>query len=143
MKLLLFSIVFTALGLGQAFSQCNYNSFMGKCAEHFDDFTYVRTFNKDGTEDTNKTEYSMIFNKDHEYLIVICYDTNLSDKRMIVDLLDRNKEKIQSSYYEPLDMHVQKILFKCNATGVYFLETYFEDFSESCGAVVLGCKKIE
>jgi len=123
------------------FAQCNTDAFIDKCAEDLMDYTYVRLFDVNSTKNKNKTEYSVIFNKDHEYLLIICSGSN-SDKKMIVDLLDRNKKLIQSSFIKQRKLHVTKIAFKCTATGVYYIESSFEDNAENCGVVVLGFKKL-
>lgn len=141
MKLFLFTLlIITACNF--SYSQCTSDAFVDKCAEGLSDYTYVKLYEVATTKKENVVNYSVIFNKDHEYLLIICYDTKNTTKKMVVNLLDRNKKLIQSSYYEPKKLHVSKIAYKCAATGVYYLEASFEDNTESCGTVILGFKKL-
>lgn len=144
MKKVLF-LVYTLLFALGTYGQCNLGALIGNCAAVHDSggYTYIRTFGVETKQTSSESLYSVVFNKDHEYLIIICQnDDDNSENKMIVNLLDRNQELIQSSYYEPLDTHVSMIRFRCTATGVYFFQSFFEEDDDSCGAIILSFKKI-
>ena len=73
--------------------------------------------------------------------MAICSGTQKSNKKLVVNLYDRNRQLISSSYYKPKNMHVPKVGYKCSATGVYYIEAFFEDNAENCGIIILGFKK--
>jgi len=134
-----FLLLFTAFVSN---AQCESDAFLDNCAEMLDDYTYVKVFNVNTDKKITKVEYSSVFSKDHQYILAICGGNQKSQKRMIVNLYDRNKVLISSSYYKPKDLFVPKIGYKCAATGVYYIEAYFEDNAENCGIIILGFKKV-
>jgi len=123
------------------FAQCDSDEFLDECAELLDDYTYVKVFDVNTDKKVTKMEYSSVFSKNHEYRLAIKGGTELSQKKIIVNLYDRNKKLISSSYYKPQNLHVSKLGYKCSATGVYYIEAYFEDNATNCGIIILGFKK--
>lgn len=138
----LFFAISLILVSGSAYAQCDSDEFLDNCAELLDDYTYVKVFDVNTDKKTTKVEYSSVFSKNHEYILAICGGNELSDKKIIVNLYDRNKQLITSSYYKPKNLHVPKIAYKCSATGVYYIEAYFEDNAANCGIIILGFKKM-
>jgi len=122
-------------------AQCESDAFLDNCVELIDNYTYVKVFNVTTDKKTTKVEYSSVFSKDHEYILAICSGTQKSNKKLVVNLYDRNRQLISSSYYKPKNMHVPKVGYKCSATGVYYIEAFFEDNAENCGIIILGFKK--
>lgn len=142
MKKILYIFTIAALFIHlNAAAQCESDAFLDNCVELIDNYTYVKVFNVTTDKKTTKVEYSSVFSKDHEYILAICSGTQKSTKKLIVNLYDRNRQLISSSYFKPKNMHVQKVGYKCSATGVYYIEAFFEDNAENCGIIILGFKK--
>ncbi len=137
MRLILFIAVFALPEL--AFGQCDSDAFLDNCASGLDDFTFIKAFNtsmnKNGTE-----EYSYVFSKGSTYMILAC-DPDIDGKRMIVNLYDRNRKLIVSSYNKKTKTFYPDLVYPCSATGVYYMEVTFEGSKGGCGVTVLGFKK--
>lgn len=86
-----------------------------------------------------KTEYSYVFSRDSEYKIMA--SNGGKEVRLILNLYDRNKKLISSNYVKSSKKIYPSVTYKCAATGVYYVESFFEDEKEGCGINVLGFKK--
>lgn len=120
-------------------AQCDSDEFLDNCAELLGDFTFMKSFNVNTDKSAPKAKFKAVLSKDHTYIITVCGGN--SSKKMIINLYDRNQKLISSSYYKPKNLFVKKIGFKCTATGVYYIEAYFEDDASGCGVTILGFKK--
>ncbi|MBN8704032.1 MAG: hypothetical protein J0M08_13270 [Bacteroidetes bacterium] len=116
-----------------AYGQCDSEDFLDKCSSQLNDYKFVKSF-----ESSEKKEFSYVFSKDHDYVLTVC-DQGKAGK-MIVNLYDRNHKLVISSYAKSSKKHYPTIGYKCTATGVYYIETVFDN-SSGCGVSILGFKK--
>ena len=70
----------------------------------------------------------------------MCDGEGLNTK-MIVNIYDRDKKLIVSNFTRRNKVFSEKLDFDCSATGVYYIESYFEDDNKGCGLNILGYKK--
>ncbi|MBS1637548.1 MAG: hypothetical protein JST26_16655 [Bacteroidetes bacterium] len=119
---------------------CESDEFVDSCAPALGDYTFIKTFNVSVNKAGDKTEYSYVFSRGSEYRIVIC-DQNESGKKMIVNFYDRGKKLIASNYLKSSKKFFPTINYQCSATGVYYVEAFFEGEKNGCGVNILGFKK--
>jgi len=136
-RMLLFSIAL-AIPL-HVFGQCDSDEFMDNCASKLDTYTFIKAFNTT-MKKTDVVEYSYVFSKGSSYIIIPC-DQNIPGSRMIVNLYDRNKKIIASSYNKKTKTFYPDLIYPCSATGVYYMEVTFEGPKGGCGVCLLGFKK--
>ena len=116
------------------YAQCDDEGFLDKCSAQLNEYTFVKSF-----EANDKTEFSYVFSKDHNYLLTIC-DQVTGGGKMSVSLYDRNHKLILSSYNKSTKKYYPSVGYKCMATGVYYIETSFDN-AKGCGVSILGFKK--
>jgi hypothetical protein len=119
---------------------CESDEFVDGCAPALGDFVFIKTFNVNIDKPGSKTEYSYVLSRDSEYKIVVC-DRNDPGKKMIVNFYDRGKKLIATNYLKSNRKFYPTINYKCAATGVYYVEAYFEGDKSGCGINILGFKK--
>lgn len=127
----------------KAGAQCDDEKFLDNCAALLDKFVFVKAFNIDqgkSTKTGGEIEYSYVLSKGTSYLITIC-DQAENGNRLILELYDRNKKLIVSSYNKKDKKYYPKIAYPCAATGVYYLKYRFEGNNENCGVSILGFDK--
>jgi len=134
----LFLIFFIPVG---AYAQCDSDAFLDNCASKLEAFTFIKAFNTT-IKKSDPVEYSYVFSKGSTYMIVVC-DQNISGNRMIVNLYDRNRKLIASSYNPKTKTYYPDLIYPCSATGVYYLGVSFESSKGGCGVSILGFKKSE
>ncbi len=123
------------------FGQCDGNDFLNKCSSALGSYTFIKAFQiKMEAKADNKLENTYVFSKGSNYMIIIC-DENSKGKRMVLNLYDRNHKFITSSYNQETKKHYPNISYPCMATGVYFMETVFENDKGGCGVNILGFSK--
>jgi hypothetical protein len=123
-----------------AFGQCEKDDFMDKCASNLGTYTFVKSFNIKAASGDKKTEFSYVFSKGSTYMVVCC-DQGNKGGRMIVNLYDRNHKLIASNYNKATKKFYPTITYPCGATGVYYIECYFENGKSGCGLSILGFTK--
>ena len=116
------------------YAQCDDENFLDKCSSQLNEYTFVKSF-----EANDKTEFSYVFSKDHNYLLTIC-DQVTGGGKMSVNLYDRNHKLVLSSYNKSTKKYYPSVGYKCMATGVYYIETTFDN-AKGCGVSILGFKK--
>ena len=131
-------LFFLFLG-SSAFSQCQEESFLNKCAGKLGDYMYLKSFKVDAdqVEVGGSIEFNYVLSKGKKYVITVC-DEKIESSRMVVKLYDRNKELIASSYDRRKRKHYPKLVYPCEATGVYYLEYSFRGSKANCGVSILG-----
>ena len=143
-KITLFKLVLAALISGSAtlsFSQCATDAFMDKCAGNLGSFTFIKSMNVElGKGKELQAEQSYVFSKGSNYMLIVC-DENVSGNKMIVNLYDRNHKLIASSYNKSTKKHYPSFTYPCSATGVYYIESVFENDKGGCGVNILGFTK--
>lgn len=115
--------------------KCDTDNMLEQVVPSLQPYNFMKKF--DVTE--KKTEYSYVFSRDSEYKIMVA--NNGKDVKLILNLYDRNKKLISSNYLKSNKKIYPSVTYKCSATGVYYMESFFEDEKEGCGINVLGFKK--
>lgn len=119
--------------------ECGSDEFLDKFAPALGDYTFIKAFNVEVDKSGGKTEFSYVFSKGSNYRIVIC-DQNGEGNRMVVNFYDRNKKLIASNYMKSSRKFYPTLNYTCSATGVYYVESYFENEKTGCGVNILGFK---
>lgn len=132
--------VFLCISSFSSGNSCDPDEFLKKHAEALDDYVFIKSFPIETGKSTEKVEYSYVLSRGMNYRIVIC-DQDEAGKKMIVNLLDRNKKLIASNYLKSNKKFYGTLNYVCAATGVYYVEAFFEDEKKSCGLTILGFKK--
>ncbi len=135
----LISLLFAAFAFDSK-SHCDPEALLKNCASDLDDFVFIKSFPIEITKSEEKTEYSYVLSRAITYRIVICTQ-NENDKKMIVNLYDRNKKLIASNYLKSSRKFFPTINYECAATGVYYVEAFFDGDKKGCGLNILGFKK--
>jgi len=119
---------------------CDLDALFEANAASLQPYTFIKKFDVQADKSGDKVVYSYVLSRDSEYKIMIV-DLNESGKKMIVDFYDRNKKLIASNYLKSSKKVFPAITYKCSATGVYYVEAYFEGEKNGCGINILGFKK--
>lgn len=119
---------------------CDPEELLKKCASSLDNYVFIKSFNIETGKAGEKSEYSYVLSRGINYRIVI-YDENGEGKKMIVNLLDRNKKLIASNFLKSSKKIYPTLNYECSATGVYYVEAFFEGEKKGCGINILGFKK--
>ena len=124
-----------------SFGQSGEDALLDKCAANLGTYNYIRSFNVSVTlwKKANP-EYSYVFSKGSTYLLIGC-EGNTTGGKMIINLFDRNHKLIASTYDGKTKIHYSDLLYPCSATGVYYLEAYFEGMKRGRGICILGFSK--
>lgn len=120
--------------------KCDLDALFESNAANIQPYTLIKKFDVEVDKDGNKVEYSYVFSRDCEYKILI-FDLNEEGKRMVINFYDRNKKLISTNYVKSSKKVFPSITYKCSATGVYYIEAYFEGDEKGCGINILGFKK--
>lgn len=118
---------------------CGSDAFLDKYAPALGEFTFIKAFNVEINKADEKNEFSYVFSKGSNYRIVIC-DQNPEGNKMVVNFYDRNKKLIASNYLKSSKKFFPTLNYTCSATGVYYVESYFENGKSGCGVNILGFK---
>lgn len=119
---------------------CDLDALFEAEAVNLQPYTLIKKFDVSVQKNGEKTEYSYVLSRDCEYKILIC-DLNKEGKKMVINFLDRNKKLISSNYLKSSKKIFPSITYKCSATGVYYIEAFFEGEERGCGINILGFKK--
>lgn len=117
-------------------AQCD-DAFLDNCATKLNGNTFLKAYKINPSEQKSgkPVEYSYVFSKDTYYYLSICSDA--PENLMIVNLFDKNKRIIATSFDKRTGKHYPALSYKCMATDVYYLSFEFENNS-GCGVGVLG-----
>lgn len=137
LALLVVSLTMMSASIGPP---CDSEAFMSSCAPNLEDYVFIKAFPIESTKQGSKSEYSYVLSRGSSYRIVIC-DQNVNGGRMIINLLDRDKKLIASNYMKSSKKFFSLLNYTCAATGVYYVEAYFEGEKKGCGLNILGFKK--
>lgn len=144
-KIILTLIVCVAfIAPSAAFAQCDNDDFMDECAVLLEDYMYVKSFDINTKSAKSKnaaiTQYSYVFSKGTNYVITVC-DQNKPGNKMVVSLYDRNKKLVATNVDPKTRKQYNKIIYPCQATGVYYLKYTWQANKVGCGVSILGFKK--
>lgn len=127
--------LFAAFG-NEAKAQCDDDDFLDNCAELLDTYTFIKSFPHTDAGAGKKTENSYVFSTGHSYVLTAC---DQGSSKMVINLYDRNRKLITTN--KANGKYFNKVGYTCNATGVYYIETYLDNNAKGCGVSILGFKK--
>lgn len=125
------------------YGQCSSDEFMDKCASTLGGFTFIKSFEVLSSKNVKESpnDFSYVLSKGSTYMIIIC-DQNVAGNKMVVELYDRNKKLIASNFNKQTKKFYPSLSYPCGATGVYYIESYFENGKQAtCGVNILGFNK--
>jgi len=140
LKALLFTTIIITSTSERPGPPCNSEAFMNNCAPSLEDYVFIKSFPIESAKQGAKTEYSYVLSRGSSYRIVIC-DQNETGGKMVINLLDRDKKLIASNYLKSSKKFFSLLNYTCAATGVYYVEAFFEGEKKGCGLNILGFKK--
>ncbi|MDO9000659.1 hypothetical protein [Sediminibacterium sp.] len=109
------------------------------CNSKLGNFTYLKTIYVDNTKLESKPNMvTYLFSKGSTYMLLCC-DQAIKGSRLIVNVYDKEKNliatnKLKKKFYP-------SIQYPCTATGIYYIESFYEDSKDPCGVNVLGFSK--
>jgi len=118
---------------------CDPEDLLKKHAASLDDYVFIKAFPIETSKTADKAEYSYVLSRGINYRIVVCDGDE--EKKMVVNLLDRNKKLIATNYLKSNKKFYSTLNYVCSATGVYYVEASFEGEKKGCGLNILGFKK--
>jgi len=110
--------------------QCKSDECVSKLS---DGYTFLKTYKMETVGD--QTEYSYVFSKDTNYILVLCNKEGSADN-ISVTLLDANKKEIATSYDKKNNKFFSAIAYTCKATGIYYLRFTYKEKPECCVSVL-------
>ncbi len=120
---------------------CDDEDFLDDCAAQIDGYKFLKAnkVNIDGTSGTS-VEISSVFSTGSTYILTSCSGSSAGMK---VTLYDRKRKRIMTNYNSnrAQNAYYPTITYKCNATGVYYIEYEFEGKGLGCGVGIIGFKK--
>ena len=128
------------LSVSPVSAQCDVDDFVDACASNLgDDYLYLRTFEAEEVEGSTNYPYTgaFLFRKGINYVFAICPGDTETDK-LVVNLYNRNRKLVASNWNWETDQHYDKMIFKCSATGIFFVQTLMSLTDENCGITMLG-----
>lgn len=134
---LLLGIVFLS---SPATAQCDETVFVDACAANLgEEYSYLRTFESEEIEESTDYPYTgaFLFRKGVNYVFTSC-GVSEKEERIVVNLYNRTRKKVASTYNKESGKHYEKMIFKCNATGIFFVQTLTALDEKSCGITMLG-----
>ena len=122
--------------VSEANAQCQPDA----CIKKFSDgYTFLKTYKMEqiGTE----TEYSYVFSKETNYMIVVCSSSG-TEATVKVTLYDATRKEVASNLDKKTNKLYSGIAYQCKATGIYYLKYIPVNQKVSdCCVSVLGFKK--
>jgi hypothetical protein len=104
------------------------------CNSKLGTFTYLKTIYIDNTKLQDKPNMvTYLFSKGSTYM-VLCCDQAIKGSRLIVNVYDKEKNLIATNKQK-------KKVYPCSATGIYYIESFYEDSKDPCGVNILGFSK--
>ncbi len=126
--------LFLVLGFN---AKLNAQCIQGECSKKLGEFTFIKSVNVNSACIEGKAnQFSYVFSQGSTYMVLAC-DSEKKGARMIVNLYDREKNLIATN--KNRKKFYPSITFPCGATGVYYIESFYEgNSSDACGLNVLG-----
>ena len=109
------------------------------CSSKLGNYTYLKTIYVDNTKLQSKPNIvTYLFSKGSTYM-VLCCDQAIKGSRLIVNMYDKDKHLIATNKQKK--KIYPSIQYPCGATGIYYIESFYEDSKDPCGVNVLGFTK--
>jgi hypothetical protein len=110
-------------------AQCKTDECVAKVNEGY---TFLKTYQIQKVGD--QMEYSYVFSKETNYMLVMC--NGGGTQNIIVNLYDANRKLIATNYDKVNNKIFPAIVYKCQATGIYYMRFSFLDKPECCVSVL-------
>jgi len=135
-------LIVTLASANLAMAQCDEKKLDENCKGAITNgYTYIKSFNVDPVKAENgKIEYSYIFSKDTQYLLALCGQTDKSGKDVAVALYDGNRQLLFNSADNKGEA-IKKLLYKCQTTGVHYINFTYLNEKASCYQAQIGFKR--
>ncbi len=119
---------------------CDAKAYKDRCVKSLPEgYTFLKSYTIDGKGGSRKdVEYSYIFSKNTEYLVMLANSGN-DTKGLKVTLYDSNRRPLATSYNK--GRYYPAMIYKCHATGIYFIRFSFENTNDYCAGSVLAFKR--
>jgi hypothetical protein len=111
-------------------AQCKADECVAKLSNGY---TFLKTYQMEQVG--AQTEYSYVFSKDTNYMLVLCHKDG-STELAIVTLYDSNRKEIASNVEKKTGKRFPAIAYNCKATGIYYMKFTFSEASECCVSVL-------
>lgn len=109
------------------------------CNSKLGTYTYLKTIYVDNTKLQDKPNMvTYLFSKGSTYM-VLCCDQAIKGSRLIVNVYDKDKNLIATNKQKK--KVYPSIQYPCSATGIYYIESFYEDSKDPCGVNILGFTK--
>ena len=106
------------------------------CAGKLGDFTFIKSVPIDPGKTENKPhQYSYLFSKGSTYMILIC-DQSIKGSRLLVNIYDSNRKLVATNHVKK--KYYNSLTLPINATGIYYIESYYESSKDACGVNIIG-----
>ena len=133
----IFVLLYTAL---QTRAQCSSEAQASACISQLEDgFTFLKSFQIDGQSGAKtKVEYSYVFSKDTQYYFNICSEGPGTDG-IILTMYDSKRQVVSTNFSN--GKFYPRLIYPCNATGIYYITFTFRESQHHCGVSVLGFRR--
>lgn len=134
------SIIALVLSSSLANGQCASEAQVNNCISKLQDgFKFLKTFKVDGQGGAKaKIEYSYVFSKDTKYFLNICHEGDESDG-IVVTMYNSQRQMVSTNFYN--GKFYPRMVYSCNATGIYYITFTFQGSQNHCGGSALGFKR--
>jgi len=124
----------------QAIAQCDVDNFVDECASSLgEDFAFLRSFEAEEIKGSTNYPYTgaFLFRKGINYVFTSCPGEEDGPK-IVVNLYNRTRKLVATTYNKETDKYYSKMIFKCSATGIFFVQTLMPLGENNCGLTMLG-----
>lgn len=121
-------------------AQCDVDDFVDGCAANLgEEYSYLRTFEAEEIEGSTDYPYTgaFLFRKGINYVFAMCEGQG-EGSQMVVKLYNRNRKLVVSTHDEESGKYYDKMIFKCSATGIFFVQALMPLAGDNCGIAMLG-----
>ena len=121
-------------------AQCDVDDFVDACAgELGEEYYYLRTFDAEEIEGSTNYPYTgaFLFRKGINYVFAMC-EGDAEQGQIVVNLYNRTRKLVASTYNEEAEKYHDKMIFRCSATGIFFVQTLMPLSQGNCGITMLG-----
>jgi len=128
-------VLFVGFSHVKSQAQCPTDACVSKLGEGY---TFLKIYKLETTAD--HVEYSYVFSKGTNYMLVICNQDGTS-KDVEVTLYDSQRKQLASNYDKATNKYFHAIVYNCQTTGIYYLKFTYKEQKPSCCVSVLAFKK--
>jgi len=139
-KLFFFVLSICLISASEGIGQCNAENLSTQCIPKLvGGFNFLKSYKIDGAGGAkDKVEYSYVFTKGTQYMINLCA-TGAATDGIVVTLFDSGRNKVATTKIN--GQFISAIAYRCNATGIYYIQYTFDGSTAKCGGSALGFKR--